>query len=441
MKKKTVKPEDVLMTLDERMSVTGLKLVIDPLKSAGLTIFDSWHEKEFIDFSFGGGRIPLTYNHRGFKDEEYIKRMRTATPFFAPADEIYSSEYATFVREFSRFALDDDFISLRFGSSHSDAVEMALKAAFDYKAQKNIRSSKKNQALAVVCLEEAFHGFSGYALSLHKTSDVRTDGFYPLFDFPAIINPKLKFPASEKNMKRVEQLENEAILQLKAHLQNGKRSLCAVIIEPVQGRGGDNYFRNEFFKKLKELSEENDFLLIFDETLTGFGTCGAKWAHSAAGVTPDILIFGGKSPLAGVAGGKCFEQVESVFNVPGRLSGGPVVNLSRFVYGAKLIEIIEDEKLLENAKKIGVDLGRRLSAICESSPYAKNPRATGVMGALDFHNEKARDKIIRSLFEEGFIAAACGVKTVALRLPLDAPLMNVHKGLDIFERVILSYSD
>ncbi|GAB4308141.1 MAG: L-lysine 6-transaminase [Myxococcota bacterium] len=441
MKRKPPSPEDALKILDERILVTGKKLVIAVEKSKGLVLFDAWHEREFIDFFSADGFQPLTYNHPRLREKDFIERFLRAATIRLPIDQIYTTEYAHLVKSLSRFALGDKFNRLAFAENQSGAVECALKAAFDWKSQKQIRRGKETKNLSVVSLAGAYHGSSGYALSLSALPSSRIDGFYPLFDFPKIPCPKLSFPVTDNVEKATEKSEMEAINRLKNLLKDTSRTVAGVIVEPIQGRGGDNYFRKEFFEKLYELSRNDDFLLIFDETLTGFGTTGKRWLFEHFEVQPDIAIFGGKAAMAGIAASERLDEVESVFNVPGRLNLDLNLCLATLLYSAEVIEAIEEENLIELTKVRGDELLSRLVSLAEKSPYTSNPRALGALGAIDFTEPRIREKIVNALFEEGLIVAESGDRTLAIRLPLDAKSVEMHRGLDILESVVSGFSE
>ena len=112
------------------------------------------------------------------------------------------------------------------------------------------------------------------------------------------------FPLIDENIEKVVETERKSINEIKNILKNSKDDIAALIIEPIQGEGGDNHFRKEFLIKLKELSLENDFLLIFDEVQTGVGITGKMWAHQRFinrktkqldnKVFPDLMSFGKK---------------------------------------------------------------------------------------------------------------------------------------------------
>ena len=118
-------------------------------------------------------------------------------------------------------------------------------------------------------------------------------------------------------MENVKKVEQQSIKQIKNALKNYPDDIAAIILEPIQGEGGDNHFRYEYLKTIMELSLENEFLLIFDEIQTGVGITGRMWAHqNFNGVIPDIISFGKKTQCCGIFAGERIEEVDNnVFNM------------------------------------------------------------------------------------------------------------------------------
>ena len=143
----------------------------------------------------------------------------------------------------------------------------------------------------MIHLEEAFHGRTGYSISMTNTADPRKIQYFPKFSWPRIVNPKIQFPLNEENEKAVVELERRAIEQIKQAIHDNKDDIAGLIIEPIQGEGGDNHFRKEFFQQIRDLADENEFLFIVDEVQTGVGLTGKMWAYQHFGVQPDVLCF------------------------------------------------------------------------------------------------------------------------------------------------------
>ena len=174
-----------------------------------------------------------------------------------------------------------------FISGGSLAVENTLKAAFDWKVRKNMAAGKGKKGKQIIHFKQAFHGRSGYTLSLTNTADPRKFQYFARFEWPRISNPMLRFPIDDQVIAEVEVKEAQAIAEIKDALKRNPDDIAGLIIEPIQGEGGDNHFRGEFLQALRDLADEAEFLLIFDEVQTGFGTTGKWWCFEHFDLQPD----------------------------------------------------------------------------------------------------------------------------------------------------------
>src|SRR6202035_816970 len=134
------------------------------------------------------------------------------------------------------------------------------------KVRKNFaRGIREEKGKQVLHFANAFHGRPGYTLSLTNTADPRKTQYFPKFDWPRIDNPKIEFPATEESLADAARREEAALAAARQFLVERKDDIAGFIMEPIQGEGGDNHFRPEFFRAVRQLCDENDMLLIFDE--------------------------------------------------------------------------------------------------------------------------------------------------------------------------------
>jgi L-lysine 6-transaminase len=157
--------------------------------------------------------------------------------------------------------------------------------------------------------------------------------YFPRFDWPRITNPKLEFPVTQAVLERVVAEEAQAVAEIEQAVRANPDDIAALIIEPIQGEGGDNHFRPEFFRELRRLADEHDFMFIVDEVQTGLGATGKLWGVEHMGVRPDIIAFGKKTQVCGIMAGDRIDEVEdNVFVVSSRLNstwGGSLVDMVR----------------------------------------------------------------------------------------------------------------
>ncbi len=262
--------------------------------------------------------------------------------------------------------------------------------------------------------------------------------YFPKFDWPRIINPKLKFPLNDENIENTIKTEKIAIEQIKNAFYQNKDDIAAIIIEPIQGEGGDNHFRNEFLKELRILADENNSLLIFDEIQTGVGITGSWWAHQQMDVIPDIMCFGKKMQICGIlVTDKIDSEPENVFKVSGRINSTWGGNLIDMVRAKIYLEIIQNENLLENVKNLGNILNIKLNELSFKYPEIfENPRNKGLFGAIDLKIPEKRRLLIKNCFENGLIILPCGEKSIRFRPVLNIKQEILENGLNIFENCI-----
>jgi len=376
------------------------------------------------------------YNH---PDILAGKDRLTAAALYKPTlSDIYNVQYAEFVEKFSNTAIPEYLPHAFFIEGGALGVENALKVAFDWKVRKNMEKGKREKGGKIIHFKQAFHGRTGYTLSLTNTSDPRKTMYFPKFDWPRIDIPKLSFPITDIVLQEVEKNERIAIDQIKTALANNKDDVAALIIEPIQGEGGDNHFRDEFFVALRQLCDENEMLFIMDEVQTGIGITGKWWAHQHFSVKPDIISFGKKTQVCGLLAGPRVEEVENnVFSESSRINstfGGNLADMVRFHI---ILEIMEKENLPENAKNMGDFLLGELGNLAEEFPaYVTNPRGLGLFAAFDLPSQTERDKVIGGLMKNKLLMLPSGDNAIRFRPHLNVTKEDLTTSLEIINATI-----
>jgi len=434
-----IKPEDVHSILNKYMLVDGFDFVLDLNKSKGSYLIDARTGKKYIDFFSFFASVPLGLNHPEFLKEETINYLGKIAINKPSNSDVYTTEMASFVKTLFEIAVPNYFKYVFFISGGALAVENALKTAFDWKIRQNFRKGYQSEkGTKIIHFKEAFHGRSGYTMSLTNT-DPNKVKFFPKFDWPRIINPKLKFPLTSENIENTIKTEEIAISQIKQVLIDNKDDIAAIIIEPIQGEGGDNHFRSEFLKKLREIADENNILLIFDEIQTGVGITGTWWVHEQLDVKPDIMCFGKKMQVCGIlVTDRIDTEPENVFKVSSRINstwGGSLIDMVRSrIY----LEIIESEKILENVRELGLFLNNKLNELVLKYPeILENPRNKGLFGAIDFKEKAKRKEFLKKCFDRGLFILPCGEKSVRFRPVLDIKKEVLEEGFFIFEECLI----
>jgi L-lysine 6-transaminase len=439
-----MKPVDVHKTLSKNILVDGLSVVFDMERSHGPFFVDEISGKEYIDFFTFFASNPIGYNHPKLKDSTFLEELTLSAIHKPSNSDIYTTQMAEFVDTFRRVAMPEAMPHLFLVSGGALAVENALKTAFDWKVRKNLSRIKKSDSKEslefyhglgskVIHFRDAFHGRSGYTLSLTNTADPRKHMYFPKFDWPRIVNPKLSFPITDEVLQQVKKNEEIAYSQIEAAVKQYPGDIAALIIETIQGEGGDNYFRPEFFKTLRDLADKHDFLLIFDEIQCGVGITGKMWAYQHYAVEPDIIAFGKKTHVCGIIASKRIDEVkDNVFEESSRINttfGGNLVDMVRCT---RFLKIIEEDKLLENAATMGEIMLDGLEAIAaESRDLISNVRGKGLMIAFDLPDQKLRDNMLDLMFENKLLALKSGNRSIRFRGMLDTPEEAVDQALKV----------
>jgi len=438
----SITPEQVHETLSKHILADGFDLTFDMEKSEGVHIYDSKHDRTLLDFFTCFASVPLGYNHpKMIHDEEFKKNLMLAALTNPSNSDVYTTQYAQFVQTFSRVGIPDYLPHAFFIAGGALAIENALKTAMDWKVQKNFQKGyKEEKGFKVLHFEQAFHGRSGYTLSLTNTLPDKTKWFAK-FDWPRVSIPKIKFPLNESNLEDLIQREALTINQIKTAFKENPDDICAIIIEPIQSEGGDNHVRKEFLEQLRILADENEALLIYDEVQSGVGLTGKFWCHEHFGenARPDILAFGKKMQICGILAGKKVDEIETnVFQVPSRINSTWGGNLVDMVRATKIMQIIEEDNLLEKASLTGAYLQEQLQVIAAKFPQISNIRGKGLMTAFDFPDKSMRDAFISKGLENKAMFLGCGAQTIRFRPALIMEKVHIDTGMEITEKILKS---
>ena len=435
-----VQPAEVHNVLSRHMLADGYDIVMDLKKSKGSWVFDSRRGHNVLDFFTNFASIPIGYNHPKMDTPEFRERIADAAVNKPANSDIYTTYMAEFVETFGRIALPPAFSKhMFFVEGGSLGIENAVKAAFDWKVRKNFRKGyKEEKGQQIMHLRECFHGRSGYTLSLTNTADPRKTQYFPKFDWPRIDNPKLRFPLNEENLADAARREQAALEQAKQFLHERKDDVAAFIMEPIQGEGGDNHFRPEFFRAIRQLCDENDMVLIYDEVQSGVGITGKMWAFQHYGVEPDMFCFGKKTQVCGfVSNDRIFDIDENVFTVSSRINSTWGGNLTDMVRSQRYFEIIEEEKLVENTAKVGAYFIGELERFSREFPQlVSNVRGRGLMAAFDLPSGDVRDAALKAFMGHDVMVLSCGHQSARFRPPLNLSMEEAAEGIRRMEKAL-----
>lgn len=428
-----VTPARVHEILSASILADGFDMVLDLRKSRGLRLVDARTGTVYLDmFGFFASNA-LGMNHPALADDRAFRASLSDAAVNKPSNsDIYTVEMARFVETFVRVLGDPRLPHLFFIDGGGLAVENALKIAFDWKSRHNEMHGRPGElGTKVLHLTGAFHGRTGYTMSLTNTDPVKTARF-PKFDWPRIETPYLT------DGRDIETAERRALDQAIHAFAENPHDIACFIAEPIQGEGGDRHMRPEFLRTMQDLCHDNDALFILDEVQTGVGLTGTTWAYQQLGLEPDVVAFGKKTQVCGVmAGGRVDEVPDNVFHVSSRLNSTWGGNLTDMVRSRRIMEIIDRDELVEGARELGAHLLERLTALAAGHPEVSDPRGRGLMCAITLDTAQSRDAVVNRLREnEQVLILGTGERGIRFRPPLTVTTAELDEAVDALERAL-----
>jgi len=307
-------------------------------------------------------------------------------------------------------------------NSGSEAVENAIKFCYQY---------RKNYGYGFT-FDGAFHGRTLGALSLNRSKNLHKS-WYPqipyILSFPYNFNSAENCNCSGKTKYAYEAIDS--MLDTEKGLITAEE-VAFIIIEPIQGEGGYNIADKMFIQKVAATAKKNKIPLICDEIQSGMGRTGKWWASEHFGIKPDIITAGKALRVAATIGKeKLFPQ--KAYRIGSTWGEG---NAIASAIGYMTIEVIQKEKLLQNAIKKGNYLLKELQKLKQQYPQIYQARGIGLMDAIDFQNKEQRDKFQRLALQKGLILLNCGYKVVRILPPLDVTEREIDLALAIIKDVL-----
>jgi len=443
-------PDDVHTTLGKYILADGFDFVIDLDKSKGNKFHDSKSGRDYLDFFSCFASLALGWNHPDMKSLQ-SEFGRIAINNIANSD-LYTVEMADAVETIADISMPGYLPNMFMVAGGALAVENALKVSMDWKMhdrqskglvdEKSVcgrdgfcweAEHRESSKISIGHFREAFHGRSGYTMSTTNTDPNKTSNFIK-FDWPRFTNPTIKFPLDSAENLRLDALEASVIEEIRNHGEKNPDTIAGIIIEPIQGEGGDNHFRPQFIRSLRDVTNEIGCMLIFDEVQTGVGATGKMWAHQHADVEPDIIAFGKKMQICGIMANDTAKQFEdNPFVTSSRINstwGGNLIDMYR---SARQLEIIKRDNLVDNAAKRGVELLGGLGELSSRFDFISNVRGSGTLAAFTLPSTELRDEMRGHILEGGAHVLNSGFNSIRLRPSLTLSSDEVDEALSIFE--------
>lgn len=430
-----ISPDAVHDTLRKYQLVDGYPIVLDLERSEGVWMHDAVTGRRYLDaFSFFAS-WPMGYRHPMMLDPEFQADLLQAATTKSANSDIYTVAMATFVNAFGSKVTPEGFPHHFWVSGGALAVENAMKVAFDWKARKlgRTRFDEDVSDLVILHFREAFHGRSGYTISVTNTLPDKV-GLFPKFPWPRAHNPAIIFDLDGGIANDIEAEEQRAYDDIDAAFGRHGDRVAAILIEPMQGEGGDQHFRPEFLARLRRYADQRDAMLIFDEVQTGFWGSGTPWMWQQLGTAPDIVAFGKKTQVCGIYASPRVDEIpDNVFQRSSRINSTWGGNLVDMVRCRRFIEIIEKEDLGTHIAAMGDRLVVGLRDIARRTGSFRNARGKGSLVAVSLISPEQRDRMLGNLFDNEVMALPSGPRAIRFRLPYVIEAEEIDELLDRIE--------
>lgn len=428
-----IEPGEVLGVLRTSMLVDGFDLVLDLTRSHDRILVDQRDGTEYLDMFGFFASSALGMNHPALASDPAFLAELTEAAINKPSNsDVYTVAMARFVQAFGRVLGDPRLPHLFLVDGGALAVENALKVAFDWKSRRN-EAAGRDPALGgrVMHLRHAFHGRSGYTMSLTNTDPIKVARF-PRFDWPRIDAPVAAVGTD------VLAAERRALDQARRAFADHPHDIACFVAEPIQGEGGDRHLRAEFLQEMARLCAENDALFVLDEVQTGVGITGTAWAYQQLGLAPDVVAFGKKTQVCGImAGGRVDEVDDNVFHVSSRINSTWGGNLTDMVRARRILEVIERDRLIDRARLLGSQLLAELTALAARHDAVTDPRGRGLMCAITLDTPGHRDAVVAALRDrEHVLVLGSGDRGIRFRPPLTVTATELSTAVAALDRVL-----
>jgi acetylornithine/N-succinyldiaminopimelate aminotransferase len=370
-------------------------------RGRGVRLYDA-NGREYLDFVGG-----IAVNALGYAHPRMVNVIRREAARTTHVSNLFHNPYqAALAHKLAQWSgLDRAF----FCNSGSEAIESALKLA---RAYAHARASSGTPPKArILALENSFHGRTMGALSITHTPKYR-EPFTPLI-------PGAEFV----------RFNDVADLDLKFD-----ETVCAVVIEPIQGEGGVFPVSEEFWERARRLTEDHDAALIADEIQSGLGRSGRKFAYQKFTSMPDIVTVA--KPLAGgLPQGAVIanEKLASAFG-PGMhgstFGGGPLI----CACALEFLTIIEEEDLLANVRARGAELRAGLEKLAKQFDFIREVRGEGLIVGVDLSVEGA--SFVQEALREKLLINCTHDHILRLLPPFIIRAKDVTEFLGKFQKVL-----
>ena len=360
-------------------------------------LYNNNDKKTYLDFFGMFSSLPLGYNHSTFEGD-FEKEVLSVSKIKTSNKAFDTDVFTRFDKEFKK--LTPDFDSTHYTSTGALAVEAACKCAYYHSPNKH----------KILTFKKSFHGIYGFTTFL-------TDRF-------SATEPRLNYLPGLLSMGKctIEELTREFLFDNVGIADSMIPDVAAILVEPIKCTYGDEYWTEKDFLVMRKLADELNIPLIFDEIQVGFGATGTMWYYEQLGVKPDILVYGKRTQISGIATTKKYEMP----NMSDTLSctwDGDVVDMLRCIY---IMQAYEKYNILDNVNDISDIIYDKLK---DNNKF--NFERSGLIMSAKFNTTEERDKFYNYLLNNDILSNSTGEYCIRFRPSLSITEEEVNTFLNI----------
>lgn len=354
----------------------------------------------FLDFASNIGVSQLGYSHPDIM--QVLQKYSKISALKIAGQDFYSEEHANLAK--AVLSIMPENFKVFFVNSGTEAVENAIK--FAYRAR---------GPLTGISCYGAFHGRTLGALTFTYSKPVQKKNFP---EFPV---KRIRFCTKDDdpNIDEISKILNE------------QKDTAFIITEVVQGEGGYNIASRKFIQNLYRAAKEHDTPLIIDEVQSGMGRTGEWWAWEHYGIKPDIMTTAKGLQVGATLFDAKYDPHERGVK-SSTWGGGHRIDMA---VGATLIEVIKRDRLLDNAKKMGNMLLKRLAEFVGKHGVI-DARGLGLMIGVEYESKEKRDRVLQNAFKNGLILLPAGEKAMRVIPPLIITEKEIDEGIEILSKSV-----
>ncbi len=416
---------------DDKWLLKSTKTAPVTIKKAKGCVVEDLDGNRLLDFAAGIGVLNTGHSHP--KVVAAIEKQVKDAIHFAGTD-FYYPQQADLGAELAKIAPIQGAAKTFFAQSGAEANEASIKIVK--------HATGRGRLLA---FQGAFHGRTQGALSLTASKARQQEGFFP--SMPGVTH--LQFPNPYRNIWGIDgyadpaELTNRALEHVEEVLETyvPAGDVAALFWEPIQGEGGYIVPPKEYPAKLQKMLAKHGILLVADEVQTGFGRTGKWFASEHFGVKPDVMSIA-KAMGSGMPIGACVARADLDFKDTGFHSNTYGGNLLSCAASLATIDVIRQEKLVENSAKMGAHMAKHLDEMTDEFACIGDHRGLGLMRAVEFvkrngtPDPKFRDAVEEAAWKAGLILLGCGKSGIRFIPPLNVSARQIDGAMDVFRAAL-----